>query len=94
MVRKQVFIREDQQKRLKALAAAKGVSEAELIRQGIDLVLKREEATGDDSWREAIQSIKGMWKDRDDWDAFDAERRRRRAERRKRMNDLMGKVKA
>jgi hypothetical protein len=89
MVRKQIFIREDQQERLKLVAAREGVAEAELVREGLDLVLERKAPTEDDSWREAIRCIEGMWEDRKEFDAFDAERRRRRAERRKRMNALL-----
>lgn len=40
MVRTQIQLTEEQFAGLKALAAAKGVSMAELIRQGVDLVLK------------------------------------------------------
>jgi len=94
MVRKQFFIRQDQQDGLKTLAKRDGLAEAELVRQGIDMVLRTKNAAEDESWRETIQSIKGMWKDREDWDAFDAERRRRRAERRKRISALMSKVRA
>ena len=39
MIRKQIHIEESQQKRLRKLAAELGVSEAELIRRGIDLCL-------------------------------------------------------
>jgi len=96
MVRKQFFIRKDQQDELKVIAKRDGLAEAELVREGIDLVLmqRAQAQETDESWRKAIQSIKGLWKGRDDWDAFDAERRSRRAERRKRMNALMAKVKA
>jgi hypothetical protein len=89
MIRKQLFIREDQQERLKAVADRRGVAVAELVRSGIDLVLKQEEPAEDESWREAILSVKGIWKDRDDIEDLFAERRRRRAERRKRINALM-----
>ena len=36
MIRKQVYIRKQQEARLKRLAKARGVSEAELIRQALD----------------------------------------------------------
>jgi hypothetical protein len=36
MIRKQVYLRADQDRRLKALARTLGVSEAELIRQSVD----------------------------------------------------------
>ena len=91
MVRKQFFIREDQQKRLKAVAAAKGVSEAELIRQGIDLELKRNEAAENESWKEGFRQAAGIWKDRTDLDELFADARRRRKERRKKMDARMGK---
>ena len=39
MVRKQVYIRADQEERLKAAAAVAGVTEAEIIRRGIELAL-------------------------------------------------------
>ena len=49
MVRKQFFITAEQNKRLKAHAAAAGVSEAELVRAGIDLRLERKPEKAD--WR-------------------------------------------
>ena len=36
MIRKQVYLRPDQDRRLKQLAKALGISEAELIRQSVD----------------------------------------------------------
>lgn len=36
MIRKQIYLRADQDRRLKQLAQALGVSEAELIRQSVD----------------------------------------------------------
>ncbi len=94
MVRQQVFILEAQRERLKDLAARKGQPVAQLIRDGIELVIERESAVDDDSWREAIRCIEGMWEDRKEFDKFDAERRRRRAERRKRMNAQLSKWRA
>ena len=92
MIRKQVFIREDQQEKLKSLAGRNGVAVAELIRDGIDLVLASKEVANDDSWKEAFRQIAGMWEHRTDLDDFYSERRKRRAERRKRMNALMNKA--
>ncbi len=94
MVRKQLFIREDQQDELKTIAARDGVAEAELMREGIDLVLERKREAEDDSWKEGFRQIRGMWKDRTDLDELFAEARRRRAERRKRMNALLSKWRA
>ena len=94
MIRKQIFIREDQQERLKTVAARNGVAEAELMREGLDIVLDREASVEDDSWKEGFRQIEGMWKDRTGLDEFYAENRKRRAERRKRMNALMSKWRA
>jgi len=92
MVRQQVFILETQRERLKELAARKGQPVAQLIRDGIEMVIERESAVEDDSWKEAIRQAAGMWKDRDDLDEFYAANRKRRAERRKRMNALIAKA--
>ena len=41
MVRKQIYIRPDQDRRLKQIAKSLGVSEAELIRQSLDQAVAR-----------------------------------------------------
>ncbi len=41
MVRTQIQLTEEQAERLKAVAARRGVSLAELIRQGVDILLER-----------------------------------------------------
>jgi hypothetical protein len=66
MVRKQVFITAEQNKRLKAHAAAAGVSEAELVRAGIDLRLEQKAEKTD--WRRLADSLSGSWAERDDLD--------------------------
>jgi hypothetical protein len=71
MVRKQVFITAEQNKRLKARAAATGVAEAELIRAGIDLRLNQE-TEQERAWRdvvdETVAKLSGAWAERDDLD--------------------------
>lgn len=62
-----VTIREDQKEKLKAIAAMTGIDEAELIRQGIDLVTAEKQASLAD-WRKSLQAVYGIWKDRDDLD--------------------------
>lgn len=57
MVRKQVYIEPYQEAALKAQAAASGVTEAELIRKGIDLVLSGG-AAARDSRQEAWERLK------------------------------------
>ncbi len=66
MVRKQVFITAEQNRRLKAHAAATGVSEAELVRAGIDLQLAREVEKPD--WRRIADSLSGSWAERENLD--------------------------
>ena len=66
MVRKQVFITAEQNKRLKEQAAARGMSEAELVRAGIDLQLERKPEKTD--WRRLADSLSGSWAERDDLD--------------------------
>jgi hypothetical protein len=71
MVRKQLFITAEQNKRLKARAAATGVAEAELIRSGIDLRLDQEPEE-QRAWREVVEEtlgrLSGAWAERDDLD--------------------------
>ena len=69
MVRKQVFITAEQNKRLKTVAAAKGVAEAELIRAGIDQQLAQAKVE-DDDWRTGLNRLSGAWRDRDDMHDF------------------------
>ena len=45
MVRKQLYIADDQERRLKRRARKLGVSEAELVRRALDAVLADEDAT-------------------------------------------------
>ena len=85
LIRKQVFIREDQQERLKETAARKGLAEAELIREGLDIVLEREAAVEEDSWKDGYRQAAGIWKDRTDLDELFADARRRRRARSERM---------
>jgi hypothetical protein len=59
MVRKQLFITAEQNRRLKLSAAATGVAEAELIREGIDLRLEHKAEDAD--WRNAFDNLSGSW---------------------------------
>lgn len=47
-VRKQTYITEDQERALKRLARAMGLSEAEILRRAVDLYLRTEGADGQD----------------------------------------------
>jgi hypothetical protein len=64
MVRKQLFITEEQNRRLKEQAVATGVSEALLIRAGIDLKLEGKAEKTD--WRSLAESFSSSWAERED----------------------------
>jgi hypothetical protein len=83
MVRKQIFITAEQNKRLKARAAATGVSEAELVRAGIDLRLEKKDEKPD--WRRVAASLSGAWAERDDLDDLLKKHRQSWKRRRKRL---------
>jgi hypothetical protein len=89
MVRQQLFVTAEQKRRIKTRAALTGMSEGEIIRRGIDRELEQETGSGEGDWKEAWRQAAGMWKDRDDIDAFYAERRKRRRKRRDRIQKAM-----
>jgi hypothetical protein len=64
MIRKQLFITAEQNRKLKQRAAAAGVSEAELIRAGIDLQLEGKAEKTD--WRSLAERLSGSWAERED----------------------------
>ena len=70
MVRKQVFITAEQNKKLKARAAATGVAEAELIRAGIDLRLEQITARERRLAGAGARKLSGVWAERDDIEEF------------------------
>jgi hypothetical protein len=81
MIRKQFFIDREASARLKRAAAARGVSEAELIREGLEIVLN-EPAKDSNAWKAALVISKGIWSDHKTIEAVMAERRASRAKRR------------
>lgn len=62
MVRKQLYVTEDQDVRLKRMAAEQGVSEAELVRRALDRALSEQPAR---RWRpgrsQALASLSKAW---------------------------------
>ena len=71
MVRKQLFITEEQNRKLKEQSAAIGVSEADLIRSGIDLRLEqvaRDQRAWKDVVNETISKLSGAWAERENLD--------------------------
>ena len=82
MVRKQMFISGEQNRRIKARAAATGKSEAEVIRRGIDRELDDKTAEAEGDWKDAWRQAAGIWKDYDEIDELMLRRRKRRRNRR------------
>jgi hypothetical protein len=71
MIRKQLFITEEQNRKLKERAAATGVSEAELIRAGIDLRLEQgaqDQRAWGDVVDETVAKLSGAWAERENLD--------------------------
>jgi hypothetical protein len=63
MVRKQLFITAEQNRKLKERAAATGVSEGGLIRAGIDLQLAGKAEKTD--WLSLAEGLSNSWAERD-----------------------------
>jgi predicted DNA-binding protein len=72
MVRTQVYLTGEQKKGLERLAASTGKRQSDMIREAIDGYLVRHEPQ---DWREALESVRGMWADRDDLDELYADLR-------------------
>jgi hypothetical protein len=89
MVRKQLFITAEQNRLIKARAAATDRSEGEVMRRGINRELEDKSAESEGDWKDAWRQAFGMWKDRDDVEELYAERRRRRRKRREKTLKLM-----
>jgi hypothetical protein len=81
MIRKQFFIDREASARLKRAAAARGVSEAELIREGLEIVLA-DPAKDPEDWKAGLAQSKGIWADHETIGTVMAERRASRAKRR------------
>ena len=64
MVRKQIYLEERQEARLKRIARARGISEAEVIRQAIDRQVRGVEVDtggGDPSvWKSALRFMRSL----------------------------------
>lgn len=56
MVRKQILLTPEQNRRLKQCAAAAGVPEADIVRQGVDLALETREC-GTRDWRDNFRQF-------------------------------------
>jgi predicted DNA-binding protein len=70
MVRTQVYLTKEQERGLKQLAATSGRKQSQLIREAIESYLADRRSR---DWRKALESMRGMWADRDDLDDLHAE---------------------
>jgi hypothetical protein len=70
MVRTQVYLSEEQEYGLKRLAASTGRKQSELIREAVESYLA---AHRPKDWKEGLETVRGMWADRDDLDDLHAE---------------------
>ena len=86
MQKAQVFLREDQKRRLKEIAARTGKKQSALIREGVDRVIE-ENPEPEADWREATRRLFGIWADRDDVEEIIAENRRSWNERIDKLRD-------
>lgn len=65
----QVFLREEQKAALEALSERTGQRQSDLVRQGVDLLLRDTSGQAGD-WRDATRALAGLWRDRDDLGQF------------------------
>ena len=72
MVRTQVYLTQEQDRGLKSLAESSGRKQSELIREAIDRLLAENRPK---DWKQALESVRGMWADRDDLDELYADLR-------------------
>lgn len=89
MIRKQIFIEDEQNRQLKRLAAVTGKSEGALIREGLLQVLNQK-MPADDDWKIVLRRLKGIWSDRTDVDEVMAKQREARRRGKKRLLRAMG----
>ena len=71
-MRTQVYLTEEQDRGLKGLAESSGRKQSELIREAVDRLLTEQRPK---DWRAALESVRGMWADRDDLDELYADMR-------------------
>jgi predicted DNA-binding protein len=67
MVRTQIYLTDEQKRRLERLAATSGRKQSEMIREAIDGYLVRQERQ---DWAQAFEAVRGMWAERGDLDDF------------------------
>ncbi len=61
MVRTQIQLEEDQIKKIKKISILRGISLAELIRQGVDLILERASGLSRDEVKKRAMAVAGKF---------------------------------
>ena len=69
MIRTQIYLTEDERSAVRALAAAAGKPQSEIIREAVDDLIARSSAA---SRNAALDAAAGLWRDRDDLPDFSA----------------------
>lgn len=65
MVRTQVYLSREQEQALKSLALTSGTRQSELLREAVDLLLLKKNAS-QEQWKQSLHAMKGMWSDDED----------------------------
>lgn len=65
MVRTQVYLSREQEQALKSLALTSGTRQSELLREAVDLLLLKKNAS-QKQWKQSLHAMKGMWSDDED----------------------------
>lgn len=67
MIRTQIYITEEEKRKLRKLAEYSGRKQSELVRNAIDAFLAHASAS---TSRDVLRTCRGMWKDRE-WEEFE-----------------------
>jgi predicted DNA-binding protein len=71
MVRKQMYLTQEQDDKLASLASERGKTQSQLLREAVDTLLEQARV---ERLRAALEAARGMWQDRDDLPDFAAMR--------------------
>lgn len=64
MIRTQVYLSKEQEQAIKSLALTSGSRQSELIREAVDLLLSKKNAS-QTQWKQALHTMKGVWSNDD-----------------------------